>query len=777
LDRGSINGTFLNNQRLLGGEKKLLNDGDTIRIQSFDLYFSTGLGMQMEAGATVQVARQMVMEVLGSWESQAQEKPRLIVMGGPEKGKQVELAEGKQVLLGRGAGCDIVIDHASISRKHAEVTFSWSGAFIKDLDSANGVYCNDVRIDGTHKLHDRDEIKLGQQTVGDPIRIIFSNPAEALLSKIEDAQITDSPQVKQAKVITGELGQEAAAARAMTQQSAAATQTPGAATPKPVAEGKAEKPEVPRKSISLTTLMIGSVILLGALGAVALLFVFRKQEVSLPQAVPEKGSPGEIVSLSGEDFAAARIRSIEIHHRNAPILKQEGNEIQIRIPAFSNMEGMERQTEITLENDRGEILKIPFTLVVMPSVQSVHPVSGMVGSEVRIQMSGTAGRPAVYFGAYQARTTAASQNEVTAIVPEPTEPIPSSGMLLPVTIRVNQVSSKNSVDFTILSKPIAVEQTFRLTFNAKTYSVALGFNEFAVETNIGPLLILVARDSYGTSSERASAVASNLNEAVTFFQSDPEAKVVLQKEQNGYALYAQGIAPEQNRLLLRVFQEDTLAYSKINQRVIALEALADWWQMLLGAYYKVFVQVQNPAETGILSAGGSVLQQIYDFYSVGEGNQRYYKKDFLQSLPADQQTRLIGLSLSLPLRVASVEGKWNGSMSNILYSTISEPNLEIILILRQGSEGNITGTAEMNWKIAMGGGGGGYQNAAFRRLGMYSLNGTYRRNKAFPLEFSFVEKDGRRLQFVGKLEAGSLRGSFAVSATGQDGTWRAQLQQ
>ena len=65
-------------------------------------------------------------------------------MGGPQNGRQVELTEGKQVLIGRGANCDIVIDHASISRKHAEVTFSWSGAFIRDLDSANGVYCNEV---------------------------------------------------------------------------------------------------------------------------------------------------------------------------------------------------------------------------------------------------------------------------------------------------------------------------------------------------------------------------------------------------------------------------------------------------------------------------------------------------------------------------------------------------------------------------------------------------------------------------------------------------------
>ena len=99
VDRGSINGTFLNNQRLLAGEKKLLQDGDTIRIQTFELYFTSGAAViPVDQGATIQVARQMVMDLLGSWESQ--QDPRVIVMGGPHNGKQVELTEGKTIVMG-----------------------------------------------------------------------------------------------------------------------------------------------------------------------------------------------------------------------------------------------------------------------------------------------------------------------------------------------------------------------------------------------------------------------------------------------------------------------------------------------------------------------------------------------------------------------------------------------------------------------------------------------------------------------------------------------------
>ena len=165
IDRGSINGTFLNGERLVAGEKKLLSDSDLIKIQTFDLYFSTGLGVAgIDSGATVQVARQMVMEVLGSWQSSTAEKPRVITMGGPENGKQYELTEGTNLVAGRTSGVDIVIEHPSVSRRHAELSLSWSGAFIKDLNSANGTFINDERISGSRRLRDRDEIRFGQQS-------------------------------------------------------------------------------------------------------------------------------------------------------------------------------------------------------------------------------------------------------------------------------------------------------------------------------------------------------------------------------------------------------------------------------------------------------------------------------------------------------------------------------------------------------------------------------------------------------------------------------------
>src|SRR5262245_59868392 len=258
IDRGSINGTYLNGQRLVAGEKKLLSDSDLIKIQTFDLYFSTGLGVSgIDSGATVQVARQMVMEVLGSWQSSTAEKPRVILMGGPDNGKQFELTEGTLLIAGRTSGVDIVIEHPSVSRRHAELSLSWSGAFIKDLNSANGTFINDERISGSRRLRDRDEIRFGQQSSSAPVILIFSNPAEALLSKLEDMQMTDStPGKLQSKEVTeaaakeGEKLAEQAAAGEQAEPAAEGAEVPAeksaeAAESAAVVEEKSEVPPPP----------------------------------------------------------------------------------------------------------------------------------------------------------------------------------------------------------------------------------------------------------------------------------------------------------------------------------------------------------------------------------------------------------------------------------------------------------------------------------------------------------------------------------------------------
>lgn len=49
--------------------------------------------------------------------------------------------------VGRDANCDLMLEHDSISRKHCQFTLDGEGALtVKDLDSMNGTYVNDRRV-------------------------------------------------------------------------------------------------------------------------------------------------------------------------------------------------------------------------------------------------------------------------------------------------------------------------------------------------------------------------------------------------------------------------------------------------------------------------------------------------------------------------------------------------------------------------------------------------------------------------------------------------------
>ncbi len=65
-----------------------------------------------------------------------------------------------EVVIGRVAECDIVLNHITVSRKHASVKKTPDGYVVKDLKSANGIRVNDKDV-AEAVLKDDDEITIG----------------------------------------------------------------------------------------------------------------------------------------------------------------------------------------------------------------------------------------------------------------------------------------------------------------------------------------------------------------------------------------------------------------------------------------------------------------------------------------------------------------------------------------------------------------------------------------------------------------------------------------
>jgi DNA-binding winged helix-turn-helix (wHTH) protein len=74
--------------------------------------------------------------------------------------REFRLGPGK-VLIGRDPACEVAIDLASLSRRHARLDIEPGTAVIEDLGSKNGCTVNGAPVEAPRVLADGDEIRLG----------------------------------------------------------------------------------------------------------------------------------------------------------------------------------------------------------------------------------------------------------------------------------------------------------------------------------------------------------------------------------------------------------------------------------------------------------------------------------------------------------------------------------------------------------------------------------------------------------------------------------------
>ncbi len=73
-------------------------------------------------------------------------------------------------VIGRGRDCDIVLEDAGISRRHAHLSPTPNGWTIEDLGSTNGVRINGESIHGPHPVRLGDRIELGSTEIAFELR-------------------------------------------------------------------------------------------------------------------------------------------------------------------------------------------------------------------------------------------------------------------------------------------------------------------------------------------------------------------------------------------------------------------------------------------------------------------------------------------------------------------------------------------------------------------------------------------------------------------------------
>ncbi len=89
------------------------------------------------------------------------------------RGRAFVLAAGKRLavpaaggVLGRSRDCDVIIDDANVSRRHAEIRPAATGWTVTDLGSTNGVSVNGHPASGAVALAPGDRLELGTVRLG-----------------------------------------------------------------------------------------------------------------------------------------------------------------------------------------------------------------------------------------------------------------------------------------------------------------------------------------------------------------------------------------------------------------------------------------------------------------------------------------------------------------------------------------------------------------------------------------------------------------------------------
>lgn len=89
---------------------------------------------------------------------------RLILTYKNKVQKNFMVSPGTEIIIGRDAGNQVIIDHPSVSSRHAKILQSDKGLFLTDLGSTNGTFVNDDKVADCQLAH-QDWIRIGKHVV------------------------------------------------------------------------------------------------------------------------------------------------------------------------------------------------------------------------------------------------------------------------------------------------------------------------------------------------------------------------------------------------------------------------------------------------------------------------------------------------------------------------------------------------------------------------------------------------------------------------------------
>ncbi len=179
LDENSANGTFIDRVRLPPQTPRVLRSGERVRLGRvwIELRFEPAIVKGSTAAAAKELALSLVATGL---RAQGEDPdPRVTVLEGPGAGASIVLSEpGRTYAIGRAAGGDLVLDDASIGRRHATVVRKADVLVVTDCGAGGGTSLDGQRIQEA-------SWRPGQILAIGRARLEFTYPAIEALAELE----------------------------------------------------------------------------------------------------------------------------------------------------------------------------------------------------------------------------------------------------------------------------------------------------------------------------------------------------------------------------------------------------------------------------------------------------------------------------------------------------------------------------------------------------------------------------------------------------------------
>jgi hypothetical protein len=188
------------------------------------------------------------------------------------------------------------------------------------------------------------------------------------------------------------------------------------------------------------------------LGGAAVLMSRSPSAPTLEGASPTRVAPGQILTLTGRDFAPQpQGNSVRIEGKPARVLKAAPTELQVEVPELAAGAGRPGQVPVSVSVGGRESAALQLTVYQTPRIHGVSPSVAMPGEEVTLAGTNWALGAKVRFGSQEAPVLSATATALRVRVPDGAG---SMGASIPVVVTMGADAS-NEFPFLLGRLPLA----------------------------------------------------------------------------------------------------------------------------------------------------------------------------------------------------------------------------------------------------------------------------------------------------------------------------------